>query len=91
MAAGGVPAAAKRRLGAGLEAAEAAETIFGGGESGGDDFRRRRLAVTRARRRNIERSVRLHPDSDCGVVGGYGFVSTRGIRWWLFMREILNG
>ncbi|KAF3593617.1 hypothetical protein DY000_02021108 [Brassica cretica] len=28
--------------------------------------------------------------SDCGVVGGYGFVSTRGTLWWLFMCDIPN-
>ena len=74
----------QRRSGSG----EAAED---GGESGGHDFRRRRVAVTRERRRKFERSVQLHPDSDCGVVGGCAFVSTGGVRWWLSMREILNG
>ena len=75
----------RQRQSGGLAAAE------DDGESGGDDFRLRRVAVTRERRRKFERSVQLHPDSDCGVVGGYAFVSTGGVRWWLSMREILNG
>ncbi|KAF2605989.1 hypothetical protein F2Q68_00043761 [Brassica cretica] len=63
----------------------AAARRWTGGESGEDYFRRRRVAGTRAR------SVLLHRDSDCGMVSGYGFISTRGTRWWLCMREILNG
>ena len=76
-----------------------AEAISGSGGAAAEDGggrRRTRFPVAARRvyalsRRNFWRRVRLRLSSDCGVVGVYGFVSTRGTRWWSFMHEILNG
>ncbi|KAF3506064.1 hypothetical protein F2Q69_00007125 [Brassica cretica] len=60
-------------------------------EDGGDDFRRRRVYLTRSQRRNFQRRVRARSGSVRDAAGVYGFVSSRGTRWWSWMHEILNG
>lgn len=76
------PAAMVKNGGAAVEdrGSVAAETVTDGG-----------MWTSSSRTAKLAGRVRFRPGSDCGVVGGYGFISTRGMQWQPYMHEILNG